>query len=175
MKKIYVVLLILFSYTTAYSQRVYEASLGLSPAIPIGALSDYVKGGWGFNLGVQTEIKGNIKGGGEVSFHKLRDGYDYNSFFSISGFVNTYFDTNYKIEEMPIKPYLGIGLGLYQSQYYDYFFGEDPSAYGVVISPRGGIRLDLDKLYIAGEGRLHIATGYADSYLPLVLHIGFKF
>lgn len=175
MKKVYVVVLFILSSTMAYSQRSYEASLGLSPAFPIGELSDYVKSGLGFNLAVQTGLKDRLKAGVELSFHKLKDNYDYNSFLSVSGYLNNYFDSNYKIDQITVLPYLGLGLGLYSSQYYNDFFGEEPSTTGLVLSPRAGIRLDLEKVYLTGEGRLHIGTGNASSFLPLVLGIGVKF
>ena len=175
MKKIILSLVISFILTTVYCQKVIDVSASISPAFPIGALSDYVGGGFGLLAGIQTEIKKNLAVGGEIGFHKLSDdGYSENSFLAGSLYALKYFDSKYVLGKAPLRPYIGLGLGLYRSQYRDYFYGDDPSQGGVVFSPRFGIRMDTDRVFLKGEGRLHLSTGYADSFVPLLITFGYR-
>lgn len=175
MKKVILFLFISCILSTAFCQKAIDISASISPAFPIGALSDYVGGGFGFVGAIQTDTKKNITLGGELAFHVLSDdGYSSNSFFSVSAYALRYFNSKYMIGRAPLKPYVGLGLGIYQSKYSDYFFGDDPSQTGLVFSPRVGMRMDVDRLFLAGEGRLHLSTGYADSYVPILITIGYR-
>lgn len=175
MRKIVLSLLISITLNTGFCQKVIDISASISPAFPIGALSDYVGGGFGFIGGIQTELKQSITIGGELALHGLTDEYNSNGFLSVSAYALRYFSSKYSLGRAPLKPYIGLGLGLYRSQYSDYFYGDDPAQTGVVFSPRFGIRMDIDKYFLAGEGRLHLSTGYADSYIPILITFGYKF
>jgi hypothetical protein len=175
MKKTILSLIISCVFTTAFCQKAIDISASISPAFPIGALSDYVGGGFGFIGAIQTDTKKNITLGGELVFHVLSDdGYSSNSFLGVSAYANHYFNSKYSVGRALLKPYVGLGLGIYQSKYSDYSYGDDPSQTGLVFSPRVGMRMDIDKLFLAGEGRLHLSTGYADSYVPILITIGYR-
>ncbi|MBA4850509.1 hypothetical protein [Emticicia sp. BO119] len=175
MKKIVLSLLTSFILNTGFCQKVMDISASISPAFPIGALSDYVGGGFGLLGDFQTELKKNLAVGGELAFHKLsEEGYSQNTFFTVSAYALKYFTINYSLGRAPLRPYIGLGLGLYRSQYSDYFFGDDPSQSGIVFSPRFGLRMDVDRLFLTGEGRLHLSTGYADSYVPILITFGYR-
>lgn len=175
MKKVILSLFISWIFTTAFCQKAIDISASISPAFPIGALSDYVGGGFGFIGAIQTDTKKNITLGGELVFHLLSDdGYSSNSFLGVSAYANHYFNSKYSIGRAPLKPYVGLGVGIYHSKYSDYFYGDDPSQTGLMFSPRVGLRMEIDKLFLAGEGRLHLSTGYADSYVPILITIGYR-
>lgn len=175
MRKIFLFLIISITLNTGFCQKVIDVSASISPAFPIGALSDYVGGGFGFIGGIQTELKNNITIGGELALHGLTDEYNTNGFFGVSAYALRYFNSKYSLGKAPLKPYIGLGLGLYRSQYSDYFYGDDPPQTGVVFSPRFGIRMDIDRYFLAGEGRVHLSTGYADSYIPILITFGYRF
>jgi hypothetical protein len=174
MKKILLSLLAVCTLTPVYCQKPIDISASISPAFPVGDLSDYVGGGFGLFANLQTVLKKNKVIGGEISFHRLSDGYNDNTFITLSAYGLYYFNSNYSLGRMPLKPYGGLGIGIYQSRYSDYFYGDDPRKTGLVFSPRLGIRVDADKVFLTGEARLHLSTGYADSYVPLVITIGYR-
>jgi hypothetical protein len=174
MNKIFLCILTVFTLNVGLCQKAVDISASISPAFPIGALSDYVGGGFGLLGGIQTHLKKNTTAGGEIAFHNLGDGYSNNTFFSVSAYALQYFNIKYSLGRFPLRPYIGLGLGLYRSRYSDYFYGDDPSHTGIVFSPRLGLRVDVDKLFLAGEGRFHVSTGYADSYVPLLITVGYR-
>lgn len=175
MKKIILSICTFCILTTSVAQQAIDISASISPAFPIGALSDYVGGGFGFIGAIQTDTKKHITLGGELVFHVLSDdGYSSNSFLGVSAYANHYFNSKYLIGRAPLKPYIGLGVGIYRSKYTDYFYGDDPSQTGLMFSPRVGIRMDVDRLFLAGEGRLHLSTGFADSYVPILITIGYR-
>ena len=179
MKKIKVLVLVLFGFIALNSQAQFNVGVTVGPQLPMGDFGDTWNTGFGANVFAKYMLNDNMGLGLNVGYYSF--GSDFEGFTAsmmpITAFYHYYFG------DSDFKPYIGADIGLYN---YGYEMELDLGAFGTIkaddskmyfgFAPTAGVLYGLnDKLSLVGNIKYHVVSTEESSSSFLGINVGINF